>query len=197
MPLHRQSGISKNHRWFEEGSSFVYRAYMNDFTNVNRQTLLHYLALCRNGLFKELLAHFEPSHSEQLSTELIEMESLPFIKVREVSGKRTYFLHDAMYTVCDEVLLKPGPVATDSLADRRMVRSADRNRNRSRSESRSSGKLAVLPYAPTQTMDINGTCNRQTGPSAVCRPAWICAWGMPWASSWPAQRLKKANLANP
>ena len=42
------------------------------------------------------------------------MEKLPFVKVREVSGKQTYFLHDAMYTICDEVLLRPAQVASES-----------------------------------------------------------------------------------
>ncbi len=91
-------------------------AYMN-LASPERRTLLHYLALARNGVFADLLRFLEPQRADRLIRELERMEELPFLKVREVSvgqpgsdervGRRTYFLHDAMYTLCDEVLLTP------------------------------------------------------------------------------------------
>lgn len=98
-------------------------AYMNSL-DTDRQALLRYLALARNGLFADLLRALEPQRADRLIERLVEMESLPFIKVRNVSvavpgseervGRRTYFLHDAMYTICDEVLLRPHQVVQDS-----------------------------------------------------------------------------------
>ncbi len=71
-------------------------------------TLLYYLALARNGLFPELLAWLENKDKQYqlLCQKLEEMGSLPFVKVREVSGRQTYFLHDAMYNAYDRVMLK-------------------------------------------------------------------------------------------
>ena len=98
--------------------------YMNAFEKSERQTLLRYLALARNGLFAELLQALEPERANALIAELQQMETLPFIKVRDISVavpgqkervlRRTYFLHDAMYTLCDELWLKPEQVARDS-----------------------------------------------------------------------------------
>ncbi|HEY77181.1 MAG TPA: tetratricopeptide repeat protein [Thermoflexia bacterium] len=98
-------------------------AYMN-LASPERQTLLRYLALARNGLFTDLLRFLEPQWVDDLIRELERMETLPFIKVRQVSAvvpgsderveRRTYFLHDAMYTLCDEVLLTPEQVRQDS-----------------------------------------------------------------------------------
>lgn len=99
-------------------------AYMNSFDNPDRQILIRYLALARSGLFAELLQALAPGRADQLTKELKRMENLPFIKVREISAtpperagrvqRRTYFLHDAMYTICDELLLKPKQVMDDS-----------------------------------------------------------------------------------
>jgi tetratricopeptide (TPR) repeat protein len=97
--------------------------YMNR-ASPERQTLLRYLALARNGVFADLLRSLEPRRADALIRELERMEELPFIKVREVSvakpgsdervGRRTCFLHDAMYTLCDEVLLTPVQAQRDS-----------------------------------------------------------------------------------
>ena len=99
-------------------------AYMNAFEKSDRQILLRYLALARNGLFAELLQALEPERADALIAELKQMEKLPFIKVRDISvavpgrqeraPRRTYFLHDAMYTLCDELWLKPEQVRRDS-----------------------------------------------------------------------------------
>jgi tetratricopeptide (TPR) repeat protein len=99
-------------------------AYMNAFEKSERQILLRYLALARNGLFAELLQALEPERADALIAELKQMEKLPFIKVRDISvavpgrqeraPRRTYFLHDAMYTLCDELWLKPEQVRRDS-----------------------------------------------------------------------------------
>lgn len=99
-------------------------AYMNAFEKSERPILLRYLALARNGLFAELLRALEPKHADALIAELQHMETLPFIKVRDISvavpgqqervPRRTYFLHDAMYTLCDELWLKPEQVRRDT-----------------------------------------------------------------------------------
>lgn len=99
-------------------------AYMNMFATSDQATLLCYLALARNGLFAELLQALEPEHAETLTVVLQQMETLPFVKVRDISVtlpgrqepvvRRTYFLHDAMYTLCDELWLKPKQVIQDS-----------------------------------------------------------------------------------
>ncbi|MGC8947202.1 MAG: hypothetical protein ACP5N6_13715 [Anaerolineae bacterium] len=107
----------------QEVEKALVEAYMN-LASPERRTLLRYLALARNGVFADLLRFLEPSRADRLIQELERMEELPFIKVREVSvaqpdsdervGRRTYFLHDAMYTLCDEVLLTPLQVQEDS-----------------------------------------------------------------------------------
>lgn len=97
--------------------------YMRATANPNRQTLLRYLALARNGLFAELLKALEPAHAAELVTALTGMEDLPFLKIRTITfptpadglvKRRTYFLHDAMYSICDEVLLRPQEVIRDT-----------------------------------------------------------------------------------
>lgn len=100
-------------------------AYMNASDNPERQVLLRYLALTRNGLFEELLQALEPKCAGVLMTELRKMENLPFIRVRDISIavpgqptrklRRTYFLNDAMYALCDELWLRPEQVSRDSL----------------------------------------------------------------------------------
>lgn len=98
-------------------------AYMRATANPNRQTLLRYLALARNGLFAELLQVLEPTHATELVSALTEMEELPFLKIRTIAfptpagvlvNRRTYFLHDAMYSICDDVLLRPEEVIRDT-----------------------------------------------------------------------------------
>ena len=99
-------------------------AYMNAFENMERQILLRHLALARNGLFAELLQALEPKRADTLIAELHKIESLPFVKVRDIAVavpgqeermlRRTYFLHDAMYTLCDELWLRPEQVRRDS-----------------------------------------------------------------------------------
>lgn len=95
-------------------------AYLNACDKPERPTLLKYLALARNGLFDTLLQTLEPERAEALSAELQEMGALPFVKVRNISvtapdqegrvSRRTYFLHDAIYALCDDVWLKPEEV---------------------------------------------------------------------------------------
>ncbi len=92
-------------------------AYMNAFDKSERQTVLWYLAVARNGLFAELLQALEPSRADALLAELERMGTLPFVKMRNISvglaeqatrtSRPTYFLHDAMYALCDEVWLTP------------------------------------------------------------------------------------------
>jgi tetratricopeptide (TPR) repeat protein len=99
-------------------------AYLNAFEKPERATVLRYLALARNGLFDELLRALEPNHADALIAELQQMGVLPFVKVRDISVavsgqearilRRTYFLHDAVYALCDEVWLKPKEVVRAS-----------------------------------------------------------------------------------
>ena len=82
-----------------------------------RKTLLNHLTLARNGLFTELLQCLEPNSYSRLEPELENISKLPFVKTRHVLVKtpnkneqvqrKTYFLHDAMYVICDKVLLRP------------------------------------------------------------------------------------------
>lgn len=104
------------------------QGYMNSIKNPDRHLLLQHLALARNGLFEDLLCALEPNKSDHLLPELRRMENLPYIKVREIAletasagsvtedvpKRRTYFLHDAMYTICDRSLFKPDEVAQES-----------------------------------------------------------------------------------
>lgn len=92
-------------------------AYMNS-GSPEMQVLLKELAIARNGLFEELLQYLNPVHADRfskLSQELERLGELPFVKVRDISvlrpssGQRTprptYFLHDAMYDICDRIRL--------------------------------------------------------------------------------------------
>ncbi|MCK6567692.1 MAG: hypothetical protein L6Q45_08370 [Anaerolineales bacterium] len=93
---------------------------LDSFMNYSRpeaKTVLEFLALARNGLMPELLAALEPSKYSDLEKELRNFASLPFVKTRKQftkspASKRqnqnvTYFLHDAMYAICDTAILKP------------------------------------------------------------------------------------------
>ena len=103
------------------------KAYITCVENSERHLLLRYLALCRNGVYADLLRALEPERAERLIETLRNMEELPFIKVRDVlveTGdkpvqRRTYFFHDAMYSLCEEVLLTPQQAQDDS---RRLLR---------------------------------------------------------------------------
>ena len=87
-------------------------AYMHE-GSVERQNVLTFLAIARNGLFDRLLKHLDPKNYDKLFTELTCMGDLPFVKVRAISAlepgqkqptiRLTYFLHDEMYTICDRV----------------------------------------------------------------------------------------------
>jgi tetratricopeptide (TPR) repeat protein len=102
------------------------RAYMNQGDS-ERIMLMIYLAIARNGLSDELLEYLDPKNFFKLKQELIELESLPFIKTRSLSSltrttkqngyqvQKTYFLHDEMYEICDRVkLVGPEQVRKDS-----------------------------------------------------------------------------------
>ena len=92
------------------------KAYMESGSS-ERQLLLNYLVVARNGLFDDLLQDLVATDDfPRLRNELAKMEELPFIKWRDISvlppGKdereprelrRTYFFHDAMYDICERV----------------------------------------------------------------------------------------------
>ena len=101
------------------------KAYVTGVENPERHLLLRYLALCRNGLYAELLRALEPARAEGLIEALHGMDELPFVKVRDIDTgterpgdepgpRRTYFFHDAMYSLCDEALLTPQQTQDDS-----------------------------------------------------------------------------------
>ncbi|MBV6394253.1 MAG: hypothetical protein KPEEDBHJ_03506 [Anaerolineales bacterium] len=102
-----------------ETGKMLLGVYMNH-SRPETRTILQYLALARNGLTPDLLAALEPSEYGPLETELRAFASLPFVKTRKLpkrspaSRKRdqniTYFLHDAMYAICDTVIWKPAQV---------------------------------------------------------------------------------------
>jgi tetratricopeptide (TPR) repeat protein len=94
-------------------------AYMNS-GSAEKQFLLTYLSIARNGLFEKLLEHLVgPDRFLILRDELEKMGELPFVKVRDIAqsipgqeertARKTFFLHDAMYAICDRVRLVPGP----------------------------------------------------------------------------------------
>ena len=104
------------------------KAYVTSVANPERNLLLRYLALCRNGVYADMLRTLEPENADRLVEALGSMEELPFIKVRDVLvempgqkpvWRRTYFFHDAMYSLCDEALLTPQQAQDDS---RRLLR---------------------------------------------------------------------------
>lgn len=103
------------------GVEAVGEALVNAYMSTNmplRQTLMTYLAVARNGLSRDLLQAMDPIDHDKLWIELEAMEQLPFIKVRDLQKtqdelearitRRTYFLHDAMYEICERIdLLTP------------------------------------------------------------------------------------------
>ena len=112
----------------EENSMFgvgkrLIRAYMNQ-GSTQRKRLLECLALARNGLFPELLniLKLDQEDTVSLQKELEKMGDLPFVKTRHIftgsqdsqGWRPTYFLHDAMYEICDAALLLPVPASEDS-----------------------------------------------------------------------------------
>ncbi len=99
------------------------KAYVTSVENQERHLLLRYLALCRNGVFADLLRALEPERADRLVEALSAMVELPFVKVRDVlvampgrkpEPRRTYFFHDAMYSQCDEALLTAQQAQDDS-----------------------------------------------------------------------------------
>ena len=96
-------------------------AYMSNGSTL-RQTLLAYLAVAGNGMSHDLLQFLEPKDHDKLWIELGRMEQLPFIKVRALQTIQdesdvlkthtTYFLHDAMYEICEGVDLVTPKVAS-------------------------------------------------------------------------------------
>lgn len=110
-----RAALKKKDNMFEVGKKLI-KAYM-DHGTAERKMLLEYLALARNGLFPELLNILKPKKEDvaSLQEELDRMAELPFVKTRRIltgsldssSWRSTYFLHDAMYEICDAALLRP------------------------------------------------------------------------------------------
>ena len=106
-----------------EVGKILLKTYMNQGTPEKR-ILLRHLALARNGLSPQLLQCLEPSSFSRYQSELEKIGELSIIKTRQVSVKTpesvrlsrqpTYFLQDIMYTICDEVLLKPAQAREDA-----------------------------------------------------------------------------------
>ena len=122
----KTDGVSKSltkNKDIKEVGKLLLQTYMNQ-GKPEKKTLLHQLALARNGLSPQILQCLEPASFSRLQPELEKISELPFIKTRQVSiklqeGSRlgslpTYFLHDAMYVICDEVLLRPAQAREDS-----------------------------------------------------------------------------------
>jgi tetratricopeptide (TPR) repeat protein len=112
--------LTKN---ISEVGKILLETYMNQGAPEKR-TLLRHLTLARNGLSLPLLECLEPASFSRYERELEKIRDLPFIKTRQVSTRTpgsttltpqlTYFLHDAMYVICDEVLLKPAQARMDA-----------------------------------------------------------------------------------
>lgn len=121
-PAKVEEGL-RNKKSVEEVTHALFDAYATT-GSVEHIALLNYLALARMGLFDDLLRAMEASRAERLISELQKLESLPFIKVRDVyvaspgekkkKKRRTYFLHDAMYQLCDQLLVQPEQVMRES-----------------------------------------------------------------------------------
>ncbi len=113
----------KDNKNIGDVGKILLETYMNHGAPEKRILLLH-LALARNGLSPQLLQCLEPTSFSRYERELEKIVELPFIKTRQVSARipgsstltslPTYFLHDAMYAICDEVLLKPTQARKDS-----------------------------------------------------------------------------------
>jgi len=106
----------------KEVEKILLKTYMNQ-GSPEKRILLRHLALARNGLSPQLLQYLEPLTPARYQPELEKMSELPFIKTRQVFIRTseskaipqpTYFLHDAMYVICDEVLLKPVQAREDA-----------------------------------------------------------------------------------
>jgi hypothetical protein len=114
--------LKKKDNTSEVGKKLI-NAYMNQRSD-KRKYLLECLALARNGLYPELLNLLKRNEEElvDLKQELERMASLPFVKIRHIftgpqnsqSWRPTYFLHDAMYEICDAALLFPVPASEAS-----------------------------------------------------------------------------------
>ena len=99
-----------------EIGKMLVNVYMNN-SNPDKSAILTYLALARNGFSADLLKALEPKRFEKLEKALSEFATLPFVKTRRLFAKTctakkqaqqaTYFLHDAMYAICDVTILKP------------------------------------------------------------------------------------------
>jgi len=110
-----REALKKKDNMSEVGRKLI-DAYMNS-GKPERKRLLEYLALARNGLFPELLDLLKRNDEDLavLQRELERMAGLPFVKTRHIftgsqdfqSWRPTYFLHDAMYEICDAALLLP------------------------------------------------------------------------------------------
>jgi tetratricopeptide (TPR) repeat protein len=139
-----REALQKKDNMLEVGKKLI-KAYM-DHGTTEQKLLLEYLALARNGLFPELLHVLKPPRDsmDSLQRELERMSELPFVKTRHISvssqdprnRRPTYFLHDAMYEICDAALLKPVQAREDCKkilawyeheADRQFVEEKSRN----------------------------------------------------------------------
>ena len=113
----------KKNKNISEVGKILLETYMNQGAPEKR-TLLRHLALARNGLSLPLVQCLEPASFSRYEQELEKIRDLPFIKTRQVPTRTqdsstltphpTYFLHDAMYVICDEVLLKPTQARKDA-----------------------------------------------------------------------------------
>lgn len=133
-------------------------AYINNPGIPERKALLEHLALARNGLFDELLEFFEPDAMKRLIPELEQMADLPFVKTRKISVaipgsddrkmRTLYFLHDAMYAICDDPVfgfLTPRRVVDES---KRYLKWYDEQIEASKKYERQRAGGAVRYYAP-------------------------------------------------
>jgi tetratricopeptide (TPR) repeat protein len=117
-----RKALKKKDNLTEVGKKLI-SAYMNQGTDQRKQ-LLECLALARNGLFPELLNLLKRNEEdlEILQQELEKMGNLPFVKTRHIFAgfqdsqgwRPTYFLHDAMYEICDAALWLPAPASEAS-----------------------------------------------------------------------------------
>jgi tetratricopeptide (TPR) repeat protein len=108
--LHDAAGLQELERALIAG-------YKNSLARPEQANVLHYLALARNGLSAELLSALEPRAGHELIAALKQMETSPFVKVRDITWtdpdratatrRRVYFLHDAMYAIYDGAVLRP------------------------------------------------------------------------------------------
>lgn len=112
VALRRALGQGKS---IEAAGRALVQSYVESL-DPDRELLLRYLAMARNGLEPELLEFLEPDQAKakELKGKLQKMAVLPFIKERRIAtptsdgagieDRPTYFLHDEMYRICDTVL---------------------------------------------------------------------------------------------